>query len=259
MYMVSRPDYKHAVPNSLQEAAPSSNQSQLSNAQITSLFGQSQSSPAPQLFSPPLAIFNSPPTPNLIQTTQHISPKADPFASLTSSHNSRQASPFQFQQSTQPPSQLAAKPPQNPQPSLISTSSAAADDEWNFESALPPSDSYNMSLTNSSINISWELSRPGNQPGVIEIKSKVSNLTAAPVSNFTFQVAVTKAYSLGLQPQSSLNLAPHQKDGITQVISLTTVSPGQGSSVRMRWKAGYSLGAERKEESGSIDGLPAGL
>jgi hypothetical protein len=144
------------------------------------------------VFSPPATILNSPPAAKPIQAAEPLSSKADPFASLTSSHASRQASPFMFQQSTQPPSQLAAKPPQNPQSSLISTSSTTADDEWNFESALPPSDSFNITLTSSSIHIGWQLSRPADQSGVIEIKSKVSNLTAVPVSNFTFQVAVTK-------------------------------------------------------------------
>lgn len=136
-------------------------------------------------------MFNSPPPPNPVQVAEPMSSKADPFASLTS-HTSRQASPFMFQQSTKPPSQLAAKPPQNPQPSLIAISSTTADDEWNFESALPPSDSFNLSLTSTSINISWQMSRPANQSGVIEIRSMVSNLTATPISNFTFQVAVTK-------------------------------------------------------------------
>jgi hypothetical protein len=62
-----------------------------------------------------------------------------------------------------------------------------------------------------------------------------------------------------MQPQSALNLAPNQKDGITQLINLTGVQHGQGSAVRMRWKVAYVVGTERKEESGSIDGLPAGL
>ena len=60
-------------------------------------------------------------------------------------------------------------------------------------------------------------------------------------------------------PQSSLILAPNQKNGISQVINLTSVPKGQGHLVRMRWKVGYVMAGETKEESGSIDGLPSGL
>jgi ADP-ribosylation factor-binding protein GGA len=166
---------------------------QLSNAQITSLFQQSQSNPPPQLFNPTQSLFTvpSPKPPN--QGVQPP-PRTDPFASLTSSQTSRQASPFQYQQSIQSPSVLAAKPPQNPQPSsLISTTTdSQQDDEWTFASALPVQTPSTLTLTDSTIQIHWELSRPTNQTGIIEIKSKISNKTATPISQVTFKVAVTR-------------------------------------------------------------------
>jgi ADP-ribosylation factor-binding protein GGA len=62
-------------------------------------------------------------------------------------------------------------------------------------------------------------------------------------------------YQLKLEPQSGRNLAPSQRDGITQVISLLGVEQGKGEGVRMRWKAGYLVGGERKEEMGEVSGL----
>jgi hypothetical protein len=50
-------------------------------------------------------------------------------------------------------------------------------------------------LMNSSVTIAWELTRPADQQGVVEINSRVTNNTPLPVSEFTFQVAVTKVKS----------------------------------------------------------------
>ena len=198
--LVSKLDkIKHCANSFTSSGSPSINQSQqLSNAQITSLFQHKTSNPPPQSFNPPPQSFN--PSQTLFsgsspKPTQAVQPptKSDPFASLTSSHTSRQASPFQFQQSIQPPSVLAAKPPQNPQPSLISTNAdEQQDDEWNFASALPVQAPSTITLTNSSLQITWELSRPTSRPILVEIKSKISNNTDVPISNITFQVAVAR-------------------------------------------------------------------
>ncbi|KAF2667015.1 VHS-domain-containing protein [Microthyrium microscopicum] len=243
---------------------PQSQTNHMSNAQITSLFGQPQQSQPPVFSPPPQLLFDTPSSPQLVQ--QHapapapVVPKPDPFAIITSSQGSRTASPFQFQQSTKPPSVLAAKSPQIPQSTAPSSAApAAADDEWEFASAVPSVAPSALTLTSGAITIAWEMSRPAGQQGMIEIKSKVSNNTPNPISDLTFQVAVTKAYSLKLEPQSSLNLAPSQKEGITQMIRLIGVQPGQGSTVRMRWKVGYSLGGQRKEDTGGVDGLPASI
>jgi hypothetical protein len=34
------------------------------------------------------------------------------------------------------------------------------------------------------------------------------------------------------------------------------VQAGEGKSVRMKWKVGYTIGGQVKEESGGIEGLP---
>ncbi|GME35459.1 VHS domain-containing protein [Neofusicoccum parvum] len=89
----------------------------------------------------------------------------------------------------------------------------------------------------------------------IHIQSVISNNTPAPISELTMQFAVTKGYTLKLQPQSGRLLQPNQQSGIAQNIDLQGVEPGKGSSVKMRWRASYMLGPERKEEQGEITSL----
>jgi hypothetical protein len=167
--------------------APPSNQKQMSNADITSLFSQPQ--PQSHFTPPPQNAFSALPPQQPLAAIQ----KVDPFASISSSHASRTASPFQFQQSTlPPPSILAAKSPQQPlQRPAEANPPAAQEDEWDFASALPSTASSTLTLTNSAINISWELSRSP-EPGVIEIKSKISNNSPQTLTGLAFQIAVTK-------------------------------------------------------------------
>jgi ADP-ribosylation factor-binding protein GGA len=127
---------------------------------------------------------------------------SDPFAALSGSSTSdpfsslknptpRQASPFQFQQSisTPPPNaQLATGPLPVPSTSAAPAASGG-DDEWTFASALPDQSSE-ITVTNSSVNVLFNLSRqPDNH---ILISSRISNNTAQPVAELMFQVAVTK-------------------------------------------------------------------
>ncbi|KAF2399872.1 VHS-domain-containing protein [Trichodelitschia bisporula] len=236
----------------------------LSNAQITSMFQQPATQPAYNAFSalaspPPQASTSRP------QSAQPAALKPDPFAALTS-HAPRQASPFQFQQSISPPVQtssplgrgnFSAPPPAPtaaPAAAPVTAPTAAADDEWTFASALPDA-LPELTVTNSALNVVWAVSRPPDAPDVIEIKSRVSNNTALPVSDVVIQVAVTKSYQLRLEPQSARGLAPKQVNGITQTIQLHGVQRGSGGAVRMRWKASYVVGSERREEMGEVSNL----
>ncbi|KAF4556248.1 VHS domain-containing protein 1 [Elsinoe fawcettii] len=193
------------------------------------------------------------PQPNVNLFAKPSAAPSDPFASISSS-NSRTASPFQFQQSTHPP---AAQPASSSLLNLGNGQPAAApaDDEWTFSSALPQDQPHQIQVTNSSIRTVFIVSRPQGAEDWIQIESRISNATAQPIGDLTFQLAVTKGFTLKLEPQSSRTLAPHQRDGITQSIRLQGVPRGKGSGVKMRWKASYTLGAERREETGEIASL----
>ncbi|KAI4848848.1 ADP-ribosylation factor-binding protein-like protein GGA1, partial [Aureobasidium sp. EXF-8845] len=200
----------------------------------------------------PFGMISSPaPASNAFQKSQPQQQQkaADPFAAL--SGNSRTASPFQFQQSVKPPA-----PPAAPQ---SAASLLGGDDEWTFSSALPTQpqqpQSNAVTVIDSSVKAVFHISRPAGANDYLSIDARVSNKTAQPISDFTLQLAVTKAFSLQLQPQSGRNLSPNQVDGIKQAIRLQGVASGKGNAVRMRWRASYSVAGQLREESGEVSNL----
>ncbi|KAF2752035.1 VHS-domain-containing protein [Sporormia fimetaria CBS 119925] len=239
-----------------------------SNGSVLGLSGipvpQAQTSPSPQsmpglgdIFSGPSSKVSSPRPQPPAQPTRST---PDPFASLTS-QTPRQASPFPFQQSIKSPQPatttsvdlLDVGPPASssaPQPAP--TTDNTSDDEWTFTSAVP-STQKEITVTNSALNITFTVTRESDT--VLRISSRMSNNTASPVTELTFQSAVSKAYQQEMEPQSDVSLAPNQRNGITQTIRLLGVQRGQGTSVKMRWKVSYRVGAEVREERGEIAGL----
>lgn len=75
------------------------------------------------------------------------------------------------------------------------------------------------------------------------------------MSGLHFQVAVEKAYSLQLRPQTGRDLSPGQKNGIQQIILLSGVPSGKASSVKMRFKVSYQLNGQPYEEQGTVPSL----
>lgn len=197
--------------------APSA--SSMSSADIMSRFSQPAGQPqqpssnavpraaSSLLSSQPAANLSTPPP----QQPQNPPKRSDPFASLSSATPSRTSSPFQFQQSTKSPvtpSETISQPtssgidllglgpssngttpaPQQPPP----PTTTATDDEWTFTSALPdhPTD---LTITNSSIKTLFTITRSSDTD--IVIQSRISNTTTAPITDLTFQLAVTKVSS----------------------------------------------------------------
>lgn len=64
-----------------------------------------------------------------------------------------------------------------------------------------------------------------------------------------------QGYTLKLDPQSGRSLSPQQQNGITQSIRVQGVERGNGSAVKLRWRASYSVGGQVVNEQGAIDGL----
>lgn len=58
-----------------------------------------------------------------------------------------------------------------------------------------------------------------------------------------------------LEPQSGRNLQPQQRSGITQVIRVNGVPVGKGTSLKLRWKASYTLGGAQRQEQGELSSL----
>ncbi|KAF8541959.1 VHS domain-containing protein [Trichophaea hybrida] len=133
------------------------------------------------------------------------------------------------------------------------------EDEWAFTSALPPGSSVKqneMLVVDSNLRVVVEVNRPV-PDGPILLKATFSNNASHVIQDLTFQMAVTKAYSLKMEPQSGRFLQSHQKDGITQLIRIAGAPLGGGKMVKMRWKASYRVGVgPLNEEQGVIEGLP---
>ncbi|KAL8932498.1 MAG: hypothetical protein Q9216_006811 [Gyalolechia sp. 2 TL-2023] len=229
------------------------------------------------------------PTPQVQQAPPPTKPNYDPFALLTNSHPaSRSNTPGPSFPQTQPASSdpfaaLASKPAQQPSPAPSSSmfnfaspklpsstttpptqqsngASTAAEDDWNFASALPADNSSlpssnELTVSKSAITISFKATRLDKADGSISIAASYSNNTSALVTEYTFQVAVTKGYTLQLTPQSGRTLQPNQQNGITQPIEVQGVPRGSGNNVKMRWKASYKLGGEMRMEQGEIPPL----
>ena len=142
------------------------------------------------------------PAPNFSQSSQPSRP-VDPFASLSSAPSqpspSLNALRSQPPVSTPPPSLFGFDPPshQNLNQSQQQSNGASADDEWNFSSALPEEGTNlpsvnDISIPGSHVSISFKVSRPPSSDSVIQIAASFSNKTAKVVTEYTFQVAVTK-------------------------------------------------------------------
>jgi len=127
---------------------------------------------------------------------------SDPFAAL-SSPAIRQPSPLPTPSQSQapPPStslfDFAAHNPSTPQPSAATSQASnggSAEDDWNFSSALPEDSNLPLSndfpVSNTSVKIMFKASR--SDDSIISIHAHFSNNTPSLVTEYTFQVAVTK-------------------------------------------------------------------
>ncbi|KAL8901762.1 MAG: hypothetical protein Q9207_005034 [Kuettlingeria erythrocarpa] len=235
--------------------------------------------------------FSPAPTPQIQQPPQATKPNYDPFASLTSSHpTSRSNTPGPLSSkpsamSSDPFAALASKPPRQPSPAPSQSifnfaspklpasttpqptqhqqsngASASADDDWNFASALPVDNSSlpttnEITVSKATVTIVFKARRSDQPDSPISISASYSNNTPSLITEYTFQVAVTKGYTLQLTPQSGRTLQPNQQNGITQPIEIRGVPRGSGSAVKMRWKASFKLGGEMKMEQGEVPPL----
>ncbi|KAL8746121.1 MAG: hypothetical protein Q9190_001815 [Brigantiaea leucoxantha] len=202
------------------------------------------------------------PGPSLIQPQSHFQPQStqssiDPFAALSSPGLQLQQNPS----TTPPPFKFS---PQKTQPQYQSNGAVNAstvDDDWNFTSALPEDTtsslptSSDLVISSATVKINFRVSREAGENGPIKILASFSNTTASIITDYHFQVAVTKGYTLRLTLQSGRSLQPLQKDGIRQEIVIENVPRGQGNQVKVKWKSSYKLGGVEKGEQGEIGGV----
>ena len=75
---------------------------------------------------------------------------------------------------------------------------AGTDDDWNFSSALPEDSSLptatTITVSDKEVAIIFEVTRRKTDESVLEIMAKFSNKSAKVITEYTFQVAVTRVY-----------------------------------------------------------------
>jgi len=231
---------------------PTQAQQRTSVQAINDLFAAGPASTPPPISTPPPSNHAQPPA--------QPARTPDPFASLAAAP--RQASPFQYQQSVKPAQSPSATldllggamaaAPTATMAQQGSTAATAEDEEWTFASSVPDT-STEITVANDTIHILFNASRESDT--VLLIQSRISNNTSLPIAGLTLQVATSKRTQLQLEPQSSVDLAPNQKFGITQTIRVNNVQRGTGAGVKMRWKASYLLGGKQKYDMGEIASL----
>ncbi|KAL8687896.1 MAG: hypothetical protein Q9224_005022 [Gallowayella concinna] len=256
-------------------------------------FGANTNVPGPSLLSSntqqsSAQVPNPAPVPQSQQSKPSSRPNYDPFSSLTGSHpTSRTGTPGPAIPPSQPVSldpfaALASKPPQHPSPAPSPSmfnfaspkprapsptplqqsngASTPADDDWNFASALPADNSsmplsHELTVSKTSVTVVFKASRMDKADAPISILASYSNNTPSLITEYTFQIAVSKSYTLQLTPQSGRTLQPKQQNGITQPIEINGVPRGSGNNVKMKWKASYKLAGEMKMEQGEVSSL----
>ncbi|BCS24646.1 VHS domain protein [Aspergillus puulaauensis] len=210
------------------------------------------------LSSPQPPSKSSTPVPAFSQATATPPPPAaDPFASLVSA-SPRHQSPF--------PSGSSVSPQPPASSSLLDLAGAAPaakpkaeEDEWNFASSLPESNSLpstnRVQVLNSSLKVELLARRHPQQQRQIHLVASFSNATSQPLNDLHFQVAVEKAYTLHLRPQSGRDIGPLQANGVQQEMLIDGIDMGKGNAVKIRFRVSYRLGSETKEEQGMVPAL----
>ena len=113
---------------------------------------------------------------------------------------------FDFSASTPQPAPQPNSPPTNQV-----TNGASTDDDWNFSSALPEDTSLpsstSLTVSDKEVVIQFDVSRRTADEPVLNILAKFSNKSAHPVTEYTFQVAVTRVWQLSRFPLPCLYLS----------------------------------------------------
>ena len=149
----------------------------------TSLLQAQQATKSPQPASGTFSALN-PPTLRQATPQQPGLPTPSPSASIFDFAPSRTVTP--------------QAPPAATAPAQASHATTA-DDDWNFSSALPEDAALPLSnelvVSNNSVKITFKASRNDSSDSVVSIMARFSNNTFKVITEYTFQVAVTKVRS----------------------------------------------------------------
>ena len=112
------------------------------------------------------------------------------------------------------PAPQTAQPPSQP---TQTTNGAATDEDWDFASALPDDGlppSNQLVVSNTSVNITFKASRIGQSSDAVSLMAQFSNNTPTLITEYTFQVAVTRVRHNVRAPPSEIDTHHHTGSGV---------------------------------------------
>lgn len=104
-------------------------------------------------------------------------------------------------------------------------------------------------VTSSAVKIDFELSRDNSS--TLKLKSLFSNSTPNVISDFVFSMAVPKAFTLRLEPQSSSTIQAFSNESVFQNAWVDNANQQnlQMKPLKIKWKATYKINGTPAEET----------
>lgn len=119
---------------------------------------------------------------------------------------------------------------------------------YNVSSGVSSTTSENTIYQSGNIKLAYSLlGKNGNEA---RVQFKISNMGLKNLSNVVLLVAVSKQFTLHLQPQSSNFLFSMGTNGIIQDAIVKKGDQEPSSSFKIKWKLDYQLDGQNREESG---------
>ncbi|KAF8930005.1 hypothetical protein BGZ58_008527 [Dissophora ornata] len=142
------------------------------------------------------------------------------------------------------------------QPSSSSAmNSAFGDFDFVSNTGAAPSGPTTVALLNKNgLLIELDVEYPDKDASSIQVMAYFSNSLNSTMSMLTFRVAVPKSLQLQLNPQSSQEVAPFSKRGVSQSMSIK--NPTKQQPVRIRYHVSYSVEGRTIEEQGEFNQFP---
>lgn len=222
--------------------------------------------------SSPSANAAAPTTPNLLSDLGFGSPSATSTNQATAAVSPKPSTPdYNAFRSLSPGGGSASSAFASPSlgsPSFFSNPSAApapaaSADDWTFSSAPtqapPPAAaqpaSHTVAALTDTLGLTFTVTRAS--PTAVRVHAAFSNNGAVPVTNLNLQLAVRRAFTLQMQPQTGTTVAPFAKEAVTQESSVAGAAVG--SDLKLRWRVTATVGGSAYERQGVIEDIPSSL
>ncbi|KAG0675201.1 hypothetical protein C6P41_003488 [Kluyveromyces marxianus] len=144
----------------------------------------------------------------------------------------------------------------SPSPVQTQQTNSFSNDLLSDLSSAPPSQpqnqtasSNNRQLVSQSDILKFEFLITRESESTIKVTSFFSNLSISQISDLTLMLAVPKAQSLRLLPQSNTTLSSFSTDGIYQESWIDNAVKDAPKPLRVKWKVSYKVNGTPKEES----------